>query len=332
MEQEPEKKAVHESVSRRGFISEVAAAAAGAVAVPRLLRNAGAAEAGKTRVVIVKSEQIVAKYKDTPAAIEPMADKLMCALTGKDKAEDAWASLFKPDQRVGIKVNCLFPPVTTTPPMADYVAKCLVKIGVKPGNIIIWDRNDGDMKKAGYQIVKEPNGVRVMGTTGHGDKVKAGPIETQLSKILLDDIDVLINMPVLKHHVLAGITASMKNHLGTVPNPGEFHKEICQYLADLCMLEPIRTKTKLIFMDATKAQYDKGPGHSPQCVWPYSGLLAATDMVAIDRVAAIEIKAKRNEAGLAGDIKPPAKHVDRAAELGLGVGDINKIDLVRLNM
>ena len=60
MEQEPEKKAVHESVSRRGFISEVAAAAAGAVAVPRLLRNAGAAEAGKTRVVIVKSEQIVA--------------------------------------------------------------------------------------------------------------------------------------------------------------------------------------------------------------------------------------------------------------------------------
>ena len=339
MEQTQRDHSAREGVSRRGFLGGVAAAASAAV-VPAALRDAAAAQAGKSRVVLINSEQLVAKYKDDPTSIRPMVEQMMCALTGEKKAQDAWASLFKPDQRVGIKVNCLFPPVTTTPPLADYVAQCLVQAGLKPSNIIVWDRDDSGMRRAGFTIAKDPQAVRCMGTESrfrrnqaterYSDKMKAGPVDTWLSRIVTDEIDALINMPVLKHHSIAGITASMKNHLGTVPNPNALHRDNCLYLADLSMLEPIRTKTRLILLDATKAQYDRGPGHSPQFVWPYSGLMASLDSVAIDRVAAMEIKAKRNASGRPGEIRPRPRHIDRAAELGLGQGDPGKIEVVRL--
>jgi len=340
MERTSKRYGADDGVSRRGFMGQVAATA-GVAAIPGLLPRARAAEAGKSRVVIVKSEQLVRKYKSNPSAIQPMVDQLVCALTGKKKAEDAWAAIFKPDQRVGIKLNCLFPPVTTTPPLVDYVTKCLIKVGVKPGNIIVWDRADDELVRAGYKICKDRNRVRYMGTSttfkrrdkdkpGYADHVGAKPIDTRLSRILTDEIDVLINMPVLKHHRLAGgTTASMKNHLGTVANPSNFHRDACRYVADLNMLEPIRTKTKLIIQDGTKSQYDGGAVYKPQFGWPYSGLLASFDTVAIDRIAEQEIGAKRRALGRS-DVD--VKHIDRAAKLGLGQGDPARIELIRLTV
>ncbi len=325
-------------VSRRGFMGGVAAAA-GAAAMPGVIRRADAADE-KSRVVVIRKEKPVASLGGDRKAIAPMVDQMMCSLTGKKKAEDAWASMFKPDQRIGIKVNTLFAPVTTSPALVDCVTESLIKLGVKPGNIIVWDRCDHDLEKSGFKLSKTADNVRIQGImpgrfnrrslARYSGEIQAGPIKTRLCKIITDDIDVLINIPFMKHHGKSGVTASMKNHLGTVPNASAFHVEMCKYLADLSMMEPIRTKTKLIIMDATTAQYDGGPSLRPQFRWKYSGLMASTDTVAIDRVAAIEIKKKRNASGKPGEIRPPINHIIRAGELGLGQADPAKIDIVRI--
>jgi len=325
-------------VSRRGFMGGVAAAA-GAAAMPGVVHSAHAADE-KSRVVVIRKEKPVAGLGKNRKAIAPMVDQMMCSLTGKKKAEDAWASMFKPGQRIGIKVNTLFPSVTTSPALVDCVTECLIKVGVKPGNIIVWDRCDHDLEKSGFKLSKAADKVRIQGVmpgrfnrrslARYSGEIEVGPVKTRLCKIITDDIDVLINIPFMKHHGKSGVTASMKNHLGTVPNAWAFHVDMCKYLADLSMTEPIRTKTKLIIMDATTAQYDGGPGLRPQFRWNYSGLMASTDTVAIDRVAAIEIKKKRNASGKPGEIRPPINHIMRAGELGLGQADPARIDIVRI--
>ena len=56
-------------------------------------------------------------------------------------------------------------------------------------------------------------------------------------------------------------------------------------------------------------------------MWPYCSMMASTDTVAIDAVAADILLKKRNASGRQGPIRPEPVHIKRAAELGLGVND-----------
>ena len=47
--------------------------------------------------------------------------------------------------------------------------------------------------------------------------------QVYLSSILTKMCTYLINVPVLKDHSIAGVTLSMKNHYGTIDNPGSLH-------------------------------------------------------------------------------------------------------------
>jgi uncharacterized protein (DUF362 family) len=259
-----------------------------------------------------------------------MVDRVMCELTGKSSASDAWKSLFSPKEKIAIKVNCLFPPVTTNPETVQIVVDSMADAGLDPTRIIIFDRSDRDLTKCGFKINESSKGAKCYGMKEYVYPAKARDVETKLSKILVDEVDALINMPVLKHHAIAGITASLKNHLGTIPNAGRLHPDNCSRLAELNAFEPIRKKTRLIILDAARAQYDRGPSFSPMHMWSYSGMLASTDTVAIDAMAAQEILAKRHAMGMAGPIRPPVKHLELSGKMDLGVLDPKEIELVKV--
>jgi uncharacterized protein (DUF362 family) len=266
------------------------------------------------------------------AVAREMVDRIMCELTGKSSASDAWKSLFSAKEKIAIKVNCLYPPVTTNPETVQVVVASMADAGFDANRIIIFDKSNGDLTKCGFKINESSKGAKCYGTTEYVYPAKARDVDTKLSKILVDEVDALINMPVLKHHVIPGITASLKNHLGTVPNPGDLHPDNCSRLAELNALDPIKKKTRVIIMDAARAQYDRGPSFSPVHMWNYSGMLASTDTVAIDTIAAKEILEKRNAAGMAGPIRPPVKHIELSAKMGLGVADLEQIEFVNLKI
>ena len=254
----------------------------------------------------------------------------MCELTGKSSSGDAWKALFSPKEKIAIKVNCLFPPVTPNPETVQVVVESLADAGFDPTRIIIFDRSNGDLTKCGFKINESSKGAKCYGTKDYVFPANLRGVDTKISKILADDVDALINMPVLKHHVIAGITASLKNHLGTVPNPGDLHPDNCSRLAELNALDPIKKKTRLIILDAARAQCDKGPGFSPAFFSSYSGMMASTDTVAIDTIAAREILAMRNKMGLQGPIRPPTSHIELAGNMGLGVSDPKQIEVVEV--
>lgn len=319
-----------DGISRRAFLKGTVGTVVGASLAGRLIGQVTAAEAKKSRVVLTRDPNYFKNRRVDSSVAREMVDRIMCELAGKSSASDAWKSLFSPKEKIAIKVNCLYPPVTTNPETVQVVVDSMADAGFDPTRIVIFDRSNGDLTKCGFKINESSRGAKCYGTKEYVYPAKARDVETKLSKILVDEVDALINMPVLKHHVIPGITASLKNHLGTIPNAGELHPDNCSRLAELNALDPIKKKTRLIIMDAARAQYDRGPSFSPMHMWSYSGMMASTDTVAIDVISAKEILTKRNASGMPGPIRPSVKHIELSAKMGLGIADLEQIELVKV--
>ncbi len=318
-----------EPVSRRTFLKGAFGAAVG-VSVGRSLIGKATAEAKKSRVVLMRDPAYFKERKLDPAVARKMIDRLICELTGKSSVSDAWKSLFSATEKIAIKVNCLYPPVTTNPETVQVIVESMASAGLDPARMVIFDRSDDDLKKCRFTLNDSSKGAKCYATKEYVYPAKLRGVETKLSKVLVDDVDALINVPVLKHHVISGITASLKNHLGAVPNPGDLHPENCSRLAELNALDPIRKKTRLIILDGAQGQYDNGPSFSPTHRWDYSGMMMSADTIAIDTVAANEILAMRHKRGMQGPIRPSTKHIDLAAQMGLGAANPTQIELLEV--
>lgn len=334
---------------RRGFIASSAAAsgglmalAAGARYLPRLLDGsaAEAAEASSSpadasRVVVVRNENLFG------SAAAPDAEQTawtlavgMGSLFDTEDPSDAWRKLFKPDDVVGIKVNCIAgPDLSSHPNVVNAIVAELRRISIPDENIIIWDRKSKELARAGYTVNEDGPGVRCYGTkdTVGYEKTAAGKgtFNGRLSKILTQQITALINVPVLKDHGGAGVTISMKNHYGSFHNPRKHHGNHCDpFIADLNSLDEIKDKTRLIVCDATRALCNGGPGHKPAFTWRYSGILLSTDTVALDTIGAKIIDERRSEMGLPSlaEAGRSPLQLASAAERGLGNTETSKIE------
>jgi uncharacterized protein (DUF362 family) len=112
-------------------------------------------------------------------AIAPMLSRGMCALTGAEDATDAWKRFFQPGDIVGIKVN----PVgmrgdreevvgaITSPALILEVVAGLKRAGVRPRDILLFERYATEFRRAGYEdLLREPGmeGVRWFASSADG--------------------------------------------------------------------------------------------------------------------------------------------------------------------
>jgi len=313
-------------MDRRGFLQTSGAAAAAAALMGDRFANA-APSGPMVTIVRDKTQKAIDGNAVDAGIVQKLVDQAVMKLAGKDDIAKAWGVFVSPKDKVAVKFNGLFARATTHPEVVAAVANGLIKAGVDPANIVIYDRNDKDFATANVKMNRDGAAPRAYATEQSlGPSVKAGPVDTKLSKIVLD-ADVLINVPMMKTHVLAGVSGALKNHLGTVPNASAFHRDTCQFVAAISALEPIKAKTRLCICDALYGLFDKGPAFNPACRWDYYGILASVDPVAMDAVLADIIKAKRIEKGLSPYHKD-IKHVLHAAELGIGECDLAKINRV----
>ena len=338
-------------LDRREFLTDsagaglgLAALAAGGASLSQFLAGdraeAAVAPSDRSRVALVRNEKVFQPGDGEPDA-EQVAWMLaagMGSLFDTENPSAIWRTLFKPDDVVGIKVNCIAgPQLSTHPRVVAAIVSELKRASVPEENIIIWDRKDNELEHAGYTLNVDGPGVRCYGTkkkVGYEEKTTTqGSFEGRLSKILTQRITALINVPILKNHGMAGVTISMKNHYGSFHNPRQHHGNHGDpYIADLNSIDVIKNKTRLIVCDATRALCNGGPGYKPAFTWRYSGMLVATDPVALDTVGAGIIDERREEIGLptlAESGRPPLQ-LASAAERGLGNTEMRKIDLRRL--
>lgn len=124
--------------------------------------------------------------------------------------------------------------------------------------------------------------------------------------------DVLINVPVAKHHSLARLTLGGKNLLGTILHASLMHANLGQRIADLASL----LRPSLTIVDAVRTLMAHGPtGGDLGDVRMTNTVIASHDLVTADAYAATLF-------GLTGrDIA----YVKAAAEMGLGTLDLKSI-------
>lgn len=332
-------------IGRRKFLAYTASAGAGllvtAAGISRAEHILAAASdqtvsaVGESAVVVVRSGRLFSEGENPgQRQVREMLVSGMENLFGTKDTTAALRKLFKSDDVVGIKVNCIAGRnLSTHPEVVAAIVSELEKVPVPRENIIIWDRTNRELVNAGYAINMEKAEVRCYGTdaVGYEDKATAkGKFNGRLSKILTEQITALINVPILKDHGGAGVTISMKNHYGSFHNPGRHHGNMCDpYIADLNSLDEIAGKTRLIVCDATRAACNGGPGYKPAFAWRYSGVIISTDPVALDTVGTRIIEDRRTEVGmprLAESGRYP-RQLASAAERGLGVASLDRINI-----
>ncbi len=151
--------------TRREFLKGAAVAGAAIAGLPGALEAAEKTlGSGKSRVVIAKDSAVMSRSGNVSASVlDRMLSRCLAKLTGEPNGVDGWKKLFSPNDIVGIKVNCLFGKgVSTRPEVADAIARGLMSAGVKPSNIIIWDRFDYMLTAAGFTPERFP-GVAIEG-------------------------------------------------------------------------------------------------------------------------------------------------------------------------
>jgi uncharacterized protein (DUF362 family) len=299
--------------------------------------------AAKSRIVIAHDPTPLSALSARPnsAQLYRLVNEGMRSLTGADSARKAWQQFVRPSDVVGLKVNCLAGRgLSTSVQLTEAVVQCVEEAGVRPESIVIWDRHSDDLESAGFRVVTEGRRPRCYGNDvgGYETELSAwGSVGSLLSSTLARTCSVVINLPVLKDHGIAGVSIAMKNLFGAVHNPNKYHLNVGNpYVADVFMLPPVRDKVRLTICEAVVAQYEGGPPYMPQWCWPMSSLILGRDPVALDTVGWQIIEEKRKEKGfkpLAAVGRNPA-YIATAADKDhrLGTNDPARIDVVRVEL
>ena len=310
----------------------------------------------RSTVYFARNERALESYEPNPGVIRAMVDELVRAVTGKPDSESAWKSLFKPEDRVGIKISATGGRYFAVhKPVVDAIVEGLHRAGVT--TIIVWDR--ADMQEAGYRsggyqvrslesvadydpaavIVSPLLGKLIWGDVnfskpGIGVKLvrdlESVSSESHLCKIMSREVTKIINVPVMRGSESCGVAGCLYNI--TVPNLDNWRRFVTgpgvggTALAELYLEPKISKKVVLTLMDGLIAQYAGGAGFEPNYAFHFNTLYASKDPVALDSTALREIEKWRKQVPLT-DTSKAALYLEAAEAMGLGNQAADKIDL-----
>ena len=169
-------------------------------------------------------------------------------------------------------------------------------------------------KKMGAEVIfMDKNRFRETTLPG-AERLKSIPIYPELI-----ECDLVINVPLVKHHVLAELTMCMKNYMGVVEERKKFHQDIPTCLADITRY----MKPRLCVLDAMRILTAHGPkGGNLADVKMKMTIAAGVDIVALDAWGA----------EVAGKEPAKIKSVAKGAEVGLGKIDYRSLALKELSV
>ncbi len=289
------------------------------------------------KVIEVRSASIIEGGKINPAEALKMLEVGLDNLSPTGVSYDLLDQLFPLKETIGIKVNTLVGKImSTSPEMAYSLAEILHRQGHKKKNIIIWDRREDELSRAGYKITTRGSDYLCFATDTRGvgfarELFSYKTVGSLISRIQTELTDSVVNFPILKDHSLAGLSGCLKNYFGVIHNPNKYHENNCDpYQADLYSMNIIKGKQKLAVFDAVRVQFNGGPGYVPRWATDYKAVLLATDAVALDRVALEIIDRLRTQNGLAKlkDSGREAISINTSGNAGLGCAELDKIEWI----
>ncbi len=284
------------TITRRDFLKVASAAPLAGALVPALKGSSGTA-GEKVRVVLVRDENALdASGAPNAEVIGKMLDDGVRALVGQRDAVEAWKTLVRPEDVVGIKTNA-WGKLPTPAEVEQALKRRVMDVGVPEGKLSVDDRG----------VLRNP---------------------------IFQGATALINARPARTHQWSGMGTCIKNYIQFVPRPSDYHGDTCADLAAIWDLPLVKGKTRLnvlvmltpLFNMIGTQQYNK------DFVWPYKGLIVSRDPVAADATGLRVLEAKRREAFKDDGLLRPTPHHIQLADTRhhLGVSDPVRIELVKL--
>jgi uncharacterized protein (DUF362 family) len=119
---------------------------------------------------------------------------------------------------------------------------------------------------------------RFRDTAIKGDSLKSIPVYPDIL-----ECDLVINVPVAKHHRLTEVTVCMKNYLGVIEKRQIIHQNFGPTMADLTRF----MKPRICILDAVRVLPKNGPSGGNLADVEFAGTVAAgVDIVALDALGA----------------------------------------------
>lgn len=251
------------------------------------------------------------------AVSDKMLSEGMRKLTRATNDGDAWRSFFSPSDVIGIKVNCSGAPnIMSTPEVVGGIVENLVKVGLKPDQIYIYERFLDQLTSVHYER-HVPAGVHIVAVeTPRGSLLGYDPktyvevsffgeddTRSNLVRLVTERFTKIINVPNVKEHQAAGVTGCLKNiAYGNFSNVARSHMRekthTLSFIGTLAAVEPLRSKTVLNIMDGIRGVWHGGPFSTEKKFRYYPKLMMfSTDPVAMDRILLDMIDEKRNAEG-----------------------------------
>jgi len=287
-------------VSRRAFLAAGVVSGAAAYALRRL-PELGGARSPKASIAHSLKEHLVVVHGDATDEDEPRVVRQM-ALAAIDELGGMSALVSKGD-RVLIKPNMAFDrrhpfAANTNPWLVGAVVEMCVAAGA--GRVRVMDhpfardhlppyRNSGIMdaaSEAGAEVVFVDKTRFVEVPIPDGVGIKSWPMLKDV--YYQDETDVLINMPIAKHHSRSRLTMATKNVMGMAGGErGALHVDIHNKLVDLNRA----VKIDLIILDAYRTLRRHGPTGGRLADVDNSKeqsrrIVACTDFVSVDAYGA----------------------------------------------
>ncbi len=152
-------------------------------------------------------------------------------------------------------------------------------------------------------------------------------------KLLTQRLTKIVNLAAYKN-TGSGISMATKNlGFGSICNSGRLHAPLFFKVCTEVLAAPvIRDKLVLNVTDGIRGQYDGGPDKNAQFVYPNHSLYFATDPFALDMFCHNELMAKRKAMGTAVNENPRfTDYLHYAEQLGLGIADVKKMQVIAVN-
>jgi len=179
--------------------------------------------------------------------------------------------IVKRDSSVFVKPNFTYPEyrkgITTSPHLLRTLLEILkdrakrVVLGESDGGNRSFSGSDSIKGHDMYEICRETGAEAVnlseLPSVSVEEEIQGKRVRVELPKLLLDEIDCLISVPVLKVHVMTGVSLGIKNLWGCYPDTmrGLHHKNLDNKLA----LITKRLNPKLVIIDGTYSLDRHGP-------------------------------------------------------------------------
>jgi uncharacterized protein (DUF362 family) len=170
------------------------------------------------------------------------------------------------------------------------------------------------VKAAGGQMVVMSSVKFKEAPLPEGKDIKTWPVYQDALKF-----DVIIDVPIAKHHGTTRLTLGAKNLMGLTENRGSLHANLGERIVDLYTL----FRPKLIVVDAYRMLMNHGPtGGNLDDVKLAKTIIASHDIVAADAYATTLF-------GLKADA---ISYVKAGAARGIGTADLKSIKIEEINV